>query len=76
MKVRVTLPQRDVEFLDGYAKEQGLRSRSAAIHEAVRLLRNAELGAAYENAWQQWTADGESDEWDSTVGDGLLPRPR
>ena len=75
MKVRVTLPRRDVQFLDGYAKEQGLGSRSAAIHEAVRLLRIAQLAAAYESAWQEWTADGGSDAWDSTVGDGLPPRP-
>ena len=75
MNVRVTLPQPDVQFPDGYAKERGLGSCSAAIREAVRLLRSADLGTAYEGAWQQWTADGESDAWDPTVGDGLPSRP-
>jgi Arc/MetJ-type ribon-helix-helix transcriptional regulator len=76
MKVSVSLPGEDVQFLDAYTKEQGLESRSAALHRAVRLLRTAELGAAYESAWEQWTADGDSDLWDPTIGDGLQgPRP-
>jgi Arc/MetJ-type ribon-helix-helix transcriptional regulator len=74
MKVSVSLPGEDVQFLDEYAKEQGLESRSAALHRAVRLLRTAELGAAYESAWEQWAADGESELWDQTVGDGLFHR--
>lgn len=32
MKVSVSLPGQDVEFLDAYAREQGLESRSAALH--------------------------------------------
>ena len=72
MKVSVSLPGEDVRFLDDYAKEQGLESRSAAVHKAVRLLRSAELGAAYESAWEQWATDGDAEAWDSTVGDGLL----
>jgi Arc/MetJ-type ribon-helix-helix transcriptional regulator len=71
MKVSVSLPGEDVEFLDDYAKEQGLASRSAALHRAVRLLRTAELGGMYEAAWQEWTADGDQDPWDATTGDGL-----
>ena len=42
MKVSVSLPGEDVQFLDSYAKEQGLDSRSAALHRAIRLLRTAE----------------------------------
>lgn len=71
MKVSVSLPGEDVLFLDAYAKEEGLESRSAALHRAVRLLRTAELGAAYESAWEQWPAAGDAELWDSTVGDGL-----
>jgi Arc/MetJ-type ribon-helix-helix transcriptional regulator len=74
MKVSVSLPGEDVRFLDEYAKEQGLESRSAALLRAVRLLRTAELGAAYESAWEQWTTDSDSRMWDSTVGDGLPDR--
>jgi Arc/MetJ-type ribon-helix-helix transcriptional regulator len=72
MKVSVSLPGEDIAFLDVYAQEQGLGSRSAALHKAVRLLRAAELGAAYESAWGDWTAAGEAEAWDATAGDGLV----
>jgi Arc/MetJ-type ribon-helix-helix transcriptional regulator len=71
MKVSVSLPGADVQFLDEYAREQRLESRSAAVHRAVRLLRAAELGGAYEAAWAEWTQGGEADVWESTTGDGL-----
>jgi len=70
MKVSVSLPDDDVEFLDAYASAQGISSRSAALHKAVRLLRASELGPAYEEAWDQW-ADDDAALWESTVGDGL-----
>ena len=71
MKVSVSLPGEDVQFLDEYAKEQGLESRSAALHRAVRLLRSAELGAAYESAWEEWDTGTDAEVWDSTINDGL-----
>ena len=69
MKVSVSLPDDDVEFLDAYASAQGISSRSAALHKAVRLLRASELGPAYEEAWDQWADDAAL--WESTVSDGL-----
>jgi len=75
MKVSVSLPTEDVRFLDEYAREQGLESRSAALHAAVRQLRTAELGAAYESAWEQWVADGDAERWETTLGDGLPDGP-
>ncbi len=71
MKVSVSLTSEDVQFLDAYAKEQGLESRSAALHRAVRLLRTAELGGTYEAAWDERIADGEAGLWESTTGDGV-----
>jgi Arc/MetJ-type ribon-helix-helix transcriptional regulator len=71
MKVSVSLPDEDVEFLDTYAETQGFASRSAVVHKAVRLLRAAELGAAYEDAWSEWEAEGESDAWEATAADGI-----
>lgn len=72
MKVSLSLPGEDVEFLDEYARSQGLPSRSAAVHRAVRLLRAAELGADYEDAWDEWHAAGEAEAWEPTTGDGLV----
>jgi len=71
MKVSVSLLGDDLQFLDEYAREQGLGSRSAALQRAVRLLRTAELGGTYEAAWGEWAAEGEADAWESTTGDGL-----
>jgi len=71
MKVSISLPGDDVEFLDAYAKKQGYGSRSAVLHKAVRLLRATELSAAYENAWQEWTDSGEAEVWESASADGL-----
>lgn len=72
MKVSVSLPDDDVEFLDAYAEDQGFASRSAVVHKAVRLLRASELGPAYEDAWEEWAGDGEKEGWEPTVGDGLV----
>lgn len=71
MKLSVSLPDADVEYLDAYAAAQRLESRSAALHKAVRLLRASELGAAYEKAWAEWAETGEDDAWGAVVQDGL-----
>src|SRR3970040_1034371 len=54
MKISVSLPEEDVEFLDKYAKSQGYGSRSAVVHTAVRMLRSSKLGGAYADAWGGW----------------------
>jgi len=71
VKVSVSLPGEDVEFLDAYVKERRLESRSAALQRAVRLLRTAELAASYESAWDEWAAQGEADAWEPTSDDGI-----
>lgn len=71
MKVSVSLPEDDVEFLDSYANAQGMASRSAVMHKAVGLLRAAQLGTAYEDAWGSWAASGDAGAWDTTAGDGM-----
>ena len=70
MKVSVSLPDDDVEFLDAYAHDKGLASRSAVLHRAVRLLRATGLGPVYEEAWLEWSS-GDGTDWDTTTGDGL-----
>jgi Arc/MetJ-type ribon-helix-helix transcriptional regulator len=71
MKVSVSLPDDDVEFLDAYAQSQGIESRSAVVHKAVRMLRVSELGEAYEEAFTSWEAEGEAPVWDAVAADGL-----
>jgi Arc/MetJ-type ribon-helix-helix transcriptional regulator len=71
MKVSVSLPEDDVEFLDSYARAQGIESRSAALHRAVGLLRISQLGDAYEEAWASWAASDDASAWEAVTADGL-----
>jgi len=75
MKVSVSLPSEDLAFLDLYVKDQGLESRSAALQKAVRLLRVAELDAAYASAWDEWESTGAAADWDAAAGDGIAGAP-
>jgi Arc/MetJ-type ribon-helix-helix transcriptional regulator len=71
MKVSISLPEADVEFLDSYVHTQGLHSRSAALHKAVSLLRTAQLATAYEDAWESWATSGDAEVWEAVTDDGL-----
>jgi len=66
----MSIPEEDVTFLDMYARKHGLRSRSAAITQAVRVLRVDDLKSAYGEAWAEWDESTDADLWDSTVDDG------
>ncbi len=69
MKLSVSLPDDDVEFLDSYAETHRIESRSAAVHQAVRLLRASELVPAYDEAFAEFEAEQEI--WDRAAADGL-----
>ncbi|MBZ0114122.1 MAG: ribbon-helix-helix domain-containing protein [Thermoanaerobaculia bacterium] len=71
MKVSVSLPDEDIDFLDEYGRTVGATSRSAVLQKAVRLLRATALGPAYEQAWAEWEAEGSSEVWESVAGDGF-----
>ena len=71
MKISVSLPSEDVEFLDSYAQSQGFKSRSAVVHTAVRMLRSSKLGDAYADAWREWEDSDDAELWDHTTADGL-----
>ncbi len=71
MKMSVSLPEEDVEFLDAYVKDHSAGSRSAALHEAVGLLRAAQLAGAYEDAWASWASSDDAGAWDAALADGL-----
>ncbi len=71
MKISVSLPSEDVEFLDEYARVEGYSSRSAVVHTAVRILRSSTLGDAYADAWQEWEDSDEAETWGRATGDGL-----
>lgn len=68
----MSLSEDDLAFLDEYATNRGVASRSAALQQAVALLRAHELSDSYAEAWTEW--EPESQAWEATVADGLDPR--
>lgn len=71
MKLSVSLSAEDVAVLDEHARSRGLRSRSAAVQQAIRLLRHVELERDYAAAWGDWDCSGDREAWEGTAGDGL-----
>lgn len=71
MKLSISLSDEDVEFLDEYASEHGVPSRSAVLKYAVALLRSRALAASYEQAWSEWEASGEAELWEPVTADGV-----
>jgi Arc/MetJ-type ribon-helix-helix transcriptional regulator len=76
MKLSISLPDEDVAALDNYARASGLRSRSAAVRHAIRLLEHPDLEDDYVTAWEEWESSGERAAWEATAADGLKDAPR
>jgi Arc/MetJ-type ribon-helix-helix transcriptional regulator len=76
MKLSVSLPDEDVAALDDYARAQGLKSRSAAVQRAIRMLRHPTLEQDYAAAWEEWKASGDEADWESAAADGLADAAR
>ena len=71
MKLSISLPVDDVAALDEHARKAGLPSRSAAVHQAIRLLRRSGLEQDYAAAWEDWDSSGEREVWEAAAADGL-----
>jgi Arc/MetJ-type ribon-helix-helix transcriptional regulator len=71
MKLSISLSDEDVSFLDDYARERRISSRSAVLQRAIVRLRVSELGEAYTEAWDEWQASGDAERWEPTAADGL-----
>jgi len=73
MKISVSIPDVDVDFLDAYVRMRthGVASRSSALRRAIRLLRASELTSQYADAFAEWEDSAESDAWDAVAADGL-----
>jgi Arc/MetJ-type ribon-helix-helix transcriptional regulator len=71
VKLSVSMNDDDVAFLDQYAAEHDVGSRSAVLHKAVALLRASELSDDYAAAWTEWSLSDEAALWDATATDGI-----
>ena len=67
MKISVSLPDEDVQFLD----ERAGGNRSAVIHQAIVLFRERELATEYEMAARDWTGSEDATLWENVTDDGL-----
>lgn len=73
VKLSISLPDEDVDFVDRLAAEAGFESRSAVVQHALARLRAAELQADYAEAWDDWRSTGDDEPWDAAAGDGAAP---
>ena len=76
MKLSVSLSDDDLAVLDAYVKSSGLRSHSAGVQKAIRMLRFPELERDYEDAWAEWSDAGHAAAWGGAAADGLSDAPR
>lgn len=66
-KVSLSMDDADVAFLDQETLSGRYATRSAAVQDAVRLLRESRLADAYAEAYAEW----DESEWDDVASDGL-----
>ena len=74
MKLSVSLPDDDVAFLDEFAEQAGIESRSAVVQRAIAMLRAAELAGDYQAAFLEWNASDDAVLWERATGDGMADR--
>lgn len=66
-KVSISLNEADLAYLDTQTLAGRYASRSAALQDAIRKLRESELADAYAEAFSEWNDEA----WDDAVSDGL-----
>lgn len=69
-KISASLPKQDIAFLTEYMDRTGT-SRSGALHDAVKALRDRSLEDAYHQADGEWYESGEAEVWEAAISDGI-----
>ena len=65
MKFSINLPAAELNFLDKCVEDGRYPSRSAVVLDALRLLRSADLGAMYADAFTEWDKSKEGIDWNA-----------
>ncbi len=65
MKFSINLPAAEMNFLNKCVKDGRYPSRSAVVLDALRLLRSAEMGAMYADAFTEWDKSKEGIDWNA-----------
>lgn len=76
MKLSVSLSDGELALLDRFVEDSGLRSRSAGIQHAIRLLSDAALEQAYADAFDEWAGSADAVDWERAAGDGVVDATR
>lgn len=71
MKLSVSLPDPQIDFVDHYQRVHGLSSRSEVLQVALRILQERALEEEYRAAGEEWQASEDAALWDRVSGDGL-----
>ncbi len=71
IKVSANLDSGLVTFLERYQQQHGLKTRSEALEEAIRELRQAHLRSEYAAAAQDPDYLADVKRWDGTITDGI-----
>jgi Arc/MetJ-type ribon-helix-helix transcriptional regulator len=73
MSISARVDEALVAYLDSYQKEHDVKSRSEALEQAIKALRERDLDREYALAMAEWDASSDAELWDQTAGDGLEP---
>ena len=65
MKLSISIPDEEFDFLNKCVDDGDYESRSAVIARALRLLRSADLGKMYDEAFAEWQESADFADWDS-----------
>lgn len=71
MKTSISVEEKDLDFLDKYASDHNLGTRSAAVRKAIDALRKEELAWQYGQAFSEWEGSSEKEFWERFSGDGI-----
>jgi putative addiction module CopG family antidote len=71
MKISISLPDEDLQFVDAQASSGQFSSRSAVLQAAVRILRDRQHADSYAAAWDEWDASDDGTIWDAATSDGI-----
>jgi Arc/MetJ-type ribon-helix-helix transcriptional regulator len=70
MKLSISLPDEDIEFVDRLVSTRPSSNRSSILHAAIVALRDQHLAQEYRQAAAEW-ADGDGPAWEAVTGDGV-----
>ena len=76
MKLSISLPESDVEFVDEYVSTSSAESRSAVIHAAIEMLRAASMEREYAAAFDEWDSSEDGRLWEAATADGMAHEAR